>query len=262
VTDLLEFVSRETPERDPAALAGLRRRMLFDFVLCTAAKLDRSARTVGDLMLPVMYQITGSVHDRDKLFIGEALDVGPGQTVGGAHEAVCVTPGDVFLCNLHNLSYRLPERGRQVYQVRNGVIYATLERRVVEESDDEAISDILGANRGPKETFTVKPVQDLILVKKNDARALAHQSGGPIWLPTERMSTDDVRSSAIVLEYGEVVSVGPGRYRDGQWSQPPCKVGDLVLYDASYSTLPVTIRGESFTLVPTPQLAQIADEAP
>jgi co-chaperonin GroES (HSP10) len=235
MSNLVDFITRDTPERAPEALVGLRRRMVFDFVLCTAAKLDRFARTRGALMMPAMYELTGAAANRDKLFIGEVLDLGPGIEP----ETMCVERGDVFLCTLHNLSYKLEERGRKTYQVRNGVIYAKLE----------------------KETLTVKPLQDLILVKKNDGRALKHQSGGEIWLPVDGMSTDDVRSPAIVAEYGEVVDVGPGRWRDGKWSEPPCKVGDLVLFDASYSTLPVTIKGESFTLVPAPQLVQIADEA-
>jgi co-chaperonin GroES (HSP10) len=219
-------------------MTALRRKMVQDFVLCVPASIDESARTRGNIIAPIQYQITGS-GDRDKMFIGEVLDVGPGITVNGQHESMSVARGEVFLCTLHNISYRLPERGRNVYQIRNGVIYAVLDQ----------------------ETFEVKPVQDLILVKPNEQRALAHQSGGPIWLPTERMSTDDVRSSAIVLEYGEVVAQGPGRWKDGNWLAPPCKVGDLILYDASYSTLPVTIKGERFTLVPSQQVAQIADEA-
>jgi co-chaperonin GroES (HSP10) len=239
VSELVELLTRETPERDPVALEGLRRRMVADFVLCTPFRLEREAMGVGGILAPVMYTITGSRNDRDRLFIGEVIDKGPGVRVAGQWETIAVDRGDVFLCNLHNISYRLPERGRQVYQVRNGVIYATLD----------------------KETFEVRPVQDLILVRKNEERALRHQSGGPIWLPTEAISTDDVRSHAIVLEYGEVVAQGPGRWKDGQWLAPPCKVGDLILFDASYSTLPVTIKGESFTLVPSQQVAQIADEA-
>jgi co-chaperonin GroES (HSP10) len=233
-SQLLELVTRDTPERAPEALAGLRDRNLFDFVQCMAWKQERRVIALsGSIMAPTMHEITGSDASRDKPFIGEVLSTGPGL----APETICVAPGDVFLCTLHNISYRLTERGRKTYMVRNGVIYAKVD----------------------KETVTVKPLQDLILVKRNEERALAHQSGGPIWLPTDDMSTDDVRSPAITAAYGEVVAVGPGRYRDGKWSEPPCRIGDLILYDASYSTLPITIRGESFTLVPTPQLVKIAD---
>lgn len=216
-------------------------RNIYDFVQCTPWRRDGESRTVRGVIAPVMYEITGSDASRDKPFIAEATGTGPGLKDHLGHlEAVCVKPGDVFVCNLHNISYRVTEGGQKTYMVRSGVIYATVD----------------------KETFAVKPVQDLILVKKNEDRALRHmrESGGNIWLPTEAMATDDVRSPAIVAEYGEVVSVGPGRYRDGRWSEPPCKAGDLVIYDGSYSTLPIRIRGESFTLVPAPQLVKIADE--
>lgn len=210
---------------------------IFDFVQCVPWKRDAEARTVGALQLAVMYEITGSDASRDKPFIAEVLDTGPGIEP----ETMCVRKGDVFICNLHNISYKLTELGQKTYMVRNGVVCAKVD----------------------KDTMTVQPLQDLILVKKNEERALRHmrEDGGKIWLPTEDMSTDDVRSPAITAEYGEVVAVGPGRYRDGRWSQPPCRVGDLVIYDGSYSTLPIRIRGESFTLVPTPQLVKIADEA-
>jgi co-chaperonin GroES (HSP10) len=211
-------------------------RNIYDFVQCVPWKRDGEVRAVNGIISPVMYEITGSDASRDKPFIGEVTGAGPGIEP----ETMCVAPGDVFLCNLHNISYKLTELGRKTYVVRNGAVYARLE----------------------KETMTVQPLQDLILVKKNEARALAHmrEAGGKLWLPTEDMATDDVRSPAIMAEYGEVVAVGPGRHRDGRWSQPPCKAGDLVIYDGSYSTLPIRIHGESFTLVPAPQLVKVADE--
>lgn len=216
-------------------------RNIYDFVQCVPWKLDGEVRTTGGLLAAVMYEITGSDASRDKPFIAEVTGVGPGVTDHlGNPEAMCVSPGDVFICNLHNISYKLTEHGQKTYLVRNGAVYACIQT----------------------ETMTVKPLQDLILVRKNEERALRHMSehGGKIWLPTEAMATDDVRSPAIVAEYGEVVSVGPGRFRDGRWSEAPCKPGDLVIYDGSYSTLPIRIRGESFTLVPAPQLVKIADD--
>jgi co-chaperonin GroES (HSP10) len=251
---LLELVNRGRVERDPAALASLRRRMVLDFVLCVVPELDRTSRFAGsELHAPTMYEIAGD-HNRDKLFLGEVLDVGPGVTVNGRLQAVCVAPGDIALCNLSNISYRLQERGRKTYQIRNDAMQARLD---------------------PKD-FSVRPLQDNILVRTNgkseacpgltiEDRARAHASGGPIWLPTDAMETDDTRErrrygSGIVASYGEVVDQGPGCYRDGNWKQPDCKRGDLLLFDASFGTLPITIKGESFTLVPSDRVAQIADE--
>lgn len=231
-------------------------RNIYDFVQCIPWQRDGESRTTGGIVAPVMYEITGSDASRDKPFVGEVIGCGPGVLDQESNrEEMCVAPGDVFVCTLHNISYKLTENGRKTYMVRNGVVYAKID----------------------KETFKVRPVQDLILVKTGQAesrlstiaehmtveeRALRHmrEGGGRVWIPTEAMATDDVRTPAIQAEYGEVVSVGPGRWRDGRWSCPPCKAGDLVIYDASYSTLPIRIRGESFTLVPAPQLVKIADE--
>jgi co-chaperonin GroES (HSP10) len=231
-------------------------RNIYDFVQCKPWRRDGESRVLGSLVAPVMYEITGSDASRDKPFIAEVTGVGPGIVdQAGNREKMCVGVGDVFVCTLHNISYKLTEGGVKTYVVRNGVVYAKIDQ----------------------ETFAMKPVQDIILVRTGESlsvkatplnkltvekRALLHMRGeGQVWLPTEAMSTDDVKSSAILAEYGEVVAVGPGRYRDGRWSEPPCRVGDLILYDASYSTLPVRIRGESFTLVPAPQLVKVADEA-
>jgi co-chaperonin GroES (HSP10) len=251
--EIIELVSRGRIERAPAALATLRRRMVLDFVLCIVPELDRTSRFAGsELLAPSMYEIKGD-HNRDKLFLGEVLDVGPGVTVQGTAEDMCCAPGDIILANLSNISYRLQERGRKTYQLRNGIVQAALD----------------------PETFAVRPLQDNILVTSGksrhfpgrtvEERAIEHASGGPIWLPTEGMETDDTRerrrySSGIIAAYGEVVAVGPGCYRDGQWREPTCKPGDLLLYDSSFGTLPITIKGEGFTLVPSDRVAQIADE--
>jgi co-chaperonin GroES (HSP10) len=244
---LLEAITRG-PVRDDARLEGLRERAVQDFVICQEPDLDRKARTSpgSGLLSPTMYQITGD-HDRDKPFLGEVLMAGPGQTVLGQHETMCVMPGDILVCNLHNISYRWQRRGQKVYQLRNGIICALVD----------------------KETFDVRPVQDFIIVRRSEERALKHSSGGEIWLPTTAMETDDTRQlrrgqtggSGIVAEYGEVVDMGPGCWRDGNWSAPLCKRGDLILYDASWGTLPITVKGEKFTLVPAKQYVHLADEA-
>lgn len=232
-------------------------RCIYDFIQCVPASFDRTVRATGGIIAPVFYEITGAAGSRDKPFIGEVVGVGPGlEDQNGNWEAMPVTVGDVVVCTVHNLSYRFAEGGVRQYQLRAGVAYATLD----------------------KETFQLTPIQDLMLVRTGpvksllatatepltvEERALRHMRGneGRVWLPTEDMATDDVRSPAIKAEYGEVIAVGPGRFRDGRWSQPPCKRGDLVLFDGSYSTLPIRIQGENYTLVPAPQLVKIADGA-
>jgi hypothetical protein len=52
-----------------------------------------------------------------------------------------------------------------------------------------------------------------------------------------------------------VVAKGPGAWIDGNWLEPECEVGDLILYDKSHSTIPVMIRGQTgYTLVPSDML--------
>lgn len=251
---LLRLITRGPRTEAAEAAAPLRRKMVQDFILCSVPQLDRESRTSAGsgILAPTMYEVSGG--DQDKLFLGKVLDAGPGVTINGQHETMSVEQGDVLLCNLSNLSYRITERGLKQYLLRNGIVLA-----------------VLGKD------LEVMPVRDSILVRNGSApsaaipgktveqRALEHMRGdGRIWLPTEAMETDDERqhkrySSAIVAEYGEVISVGPGCWHEGNWHAPPCKAGDLILYDASYGTLPVTIRGEQYTLVPSRMIAEIAD---
>lgn len=249
---LLRLATRGPRQVSAKARAGLRRRMVQDFVLCVVPKLDSESRSAGGIYAPNSYELGGG--EQDKLFLGEVLDVGPGVTINGQHESMAVAQGEIILCNLSNLSYRITERGRKTYQLRNGIILAVLDRK----------------------DFSVRPVLNCILVTRGksrvypdktvEQRSLEHMTAdGTIWLPTEAMETDDQRErrrfgSAIVAEYGEVVAQGPGRWKDGNWIAPACKAGDLILYDASYGTLPITIKGEQYTLVPSEQMAQIADE--
>lgn len=254
-------------------------RCIYDFIQCVPASFDREVRATGGIIAPVAYEITGGDGSRDKPFIGEVTAIGPGcKDQHGNWEEVPVDVGDVVVCTVHNLSYRFTEQGKRQYLLRSGVAYATIKRIPAQESDDAIVSGILDGTPA-EETYELTPIQDLILVRTGptpsllatatepltvEERALRHMRGneGRVWLPTEDMATDDVRSPAIKAEYGEVIAVGPGRWRDGRWSEPPCKEGDLVLFDGSYSTLPIRIRGERYTLVPAPQLVKIAESAP
>lgn len=244
---LLDMLERGPARRENAVLDGLRHKVVADFVLCRETPLDRTVRSAegSGIIQPTMYEITGQ--SSDKMFIGEVLGAGPGVKVNDQLEAMPVGVGELVILNAQNLSYRIIERGEKRYLVRAGIVAAALNQ----------------------ETFEVKPIQDWILVQASgdefEKRVMAHQSGGPIWLPSET-DTDDVRArhpgrGGMVACYGEVVSKGPGRWRDGNWSSPPCNVGDLLLFDASYGTLPITIKGRAFTLVPSGNVALVADQA-
>ena len=233
-----ELLERATPSR-ASELDGLNHAMVDNFIMVRESTLDRVARaTSSDILSPTMYQLTGT--GTDKLFIGDVIDVGPGD----ATDVICCKPGQTVLFNEQNISYRIQERGERRWLIRNPMVAAILDR----------------------ETFHVEPVQSQILVKfdeDTEKRALAHQSGGPIWLPTD-VSTDDVSSArpgskGMTVSYGEVVAKGEGCFIEGKWVAPRCEVGDLLLFDASWGTLPITIKGKSYTLVPAKNVALIAD---
>ena len=198
----------------------------------------------SQLVASTSYKITGDAA-RDRPFVGEVLAVGPGRRQpesGQRSSPPPCSPGDIVVTNLSSISYRLPAQAG-VYLVRGPVIMAIVDR----------------------DTCRSRPVQHYVLVRSNDERTRRVISKGPIWIPTEALSTDDSpvrRSTNIVAAYGEVVAVGPGRWHEGIWQQPSCEPGQLVLYDASYATLPITIRGERMTLVDCNQVLQIEDEAP
>jgi hypothetical protein len=217
-----------------------------DFVLAKEVEdLDRRARMKpgSKVIPPTMYEVVGG--SQDKMFIGEAVDTGPGLTIQGHPEHMCVAQGELFIANLCNVSYKLAENGEKRYLYRNGVIAAALDR----------------------ETFDVKPLQNYILVnldEEGDLRALQHASGGTIWVPTSSFETDDSAQHnkyGLIGEYGVVIDQGPGCWRDGNWLCPMTEPGDLIIYDASFGTLPVTIRGKPYTLVPSDRVALIAERS-
>ena len=212
------------------------------------------------------YRITGDAA-REREFLGEVTDVGPGKPAGpdGAlwirelegvlspeayaqataqfgHRGTMppVKRGDIAITNLNSISYRLPGGGAK-HITRGDTIMATVDR----------------------ETYRVGPVQSYVLVRRNDDRTQRAISKGSIWIPAGPLSTDDVRTlhKAILAEYGEVVDQGPGYWHNGQWKQPPCRPGDLVMYDCSYNVLDITVRGEKRTLVHSDQVVKIVESA-
>lgn len=212
------------------------------------------------------YTITGDAA-RERPFIGEVVDVGPGKPAGpdGAlwvrelegvisPEALAqamsqfghrgtmppVEKGQIIITNLNSISYRLPGSSSK-YLMRGDVCMAVVDR----------------------ETYRVGPLQSYVLVCANDERVRRCISKGDIWIPSGAMSTDDTPlvNKTIVAAYGDVVDRGPGVWQDGHWKEPPCHPGELVLYDCSYNTLDITVRGEKRTLVHSDQIVKIVEGA-
>jgi hypothetical protein len=120
-----------------------------------------------------------------------------------------------------------------------------------------------------RKTYRVGPVQHYVLIRGNgkriEKRIQKAISRSAIWVPTEGMATDDRgprRHSGITAAYGEVVDQGPGRWEEGKWFEPQCSPGQLVLYDSSYATLPITIRGQAMVLVASTQIVDIVEDRP
>jgi co-chaperonin GroES (HSP10) len=109
-----------------------------------------------------------------------------------------------------------------------------------------------------KETWEVTPAQHFCLVRPDPERAhKATTGGGLIRLSDGDASATDHVRDGLKSEFGIVTAVGPGRWFEGDWVAPPCKVGDLILYDRSHSTLPLLVRGEGMTLVAAHQVLYV-----
>jgi hypothetical protein len=221
---------------------------------------------VTGLAAQVDYKITGSA-TRDRPFIGVVVGQGPGKPCApsgavwieelrellsdrayaqamaqfGKYDSPPAFALDqLIITNLSSISYRVPYLPGH-YLLRGPVVMATIERK----------------------EKRVMPKQHWILVRSaSEARIQRAISSGPIILPTHELATDDVekkRATGIVAAYGEVLDRGPGRWTEGRWEEPPCQEGDLILYDESYATLPITVRGERRTLVASSQVCHVLE---
>jgi len=211
------------------------RRLRSEYILCVEdEELDRSSRSSGGIIAPVMYTLKGK--DKDQLFMARVVQTGPGKLDAsvGERRPVCVSKGDMLMMLQNNVSYRVTLQQRPHYVVQNRFVGGVL-----------------------SEDLEVTPKQHYILVKSDPEKArLATIGKGILHLASVEIDTDDIRRrSGIQAEYGVVVSKGPGAWIDGNWLEPECEVGDLILYDKSHSTIPVMIRGQTgYTLVPSDML--------
>jgi co-chaperonin GroES (HSP10) len=230
------------------------REVPSDLVLVRKSQIwGRTVFSAGSGMeAPVLVEVLAH-QSRDKPFFGDIVGQGPGAEQHGVRNPMIGRRGSIMLSNDNMISYRVNEKGAVLYLFRNSCIMALMN----------------------PETFQLTPVQHYILCRTGDAesmtstperrvtveqRVLALTSRGDIWLPTTEMETDDESSrfnEGLRAEYGEVVLVGPGRWHEGEFQQPSCKPGDILLYDCSHSTLSVTIRGDRFTLVACTQEALV-----
>lgn len=213
------------------------RVMPEDLVLTRESRIWGRTVLSGSFETPVVVEVQAH-QSRDKPFFGDIVAQGEGFEQHGVRNPMVGKRGDVVVANTNMLSYRLHEKGEAFYAIRNSALMATLD----------------------PERFELTPCQHYILVRENEKAALALSSRGDVWLPTTDFVTDDEEDRfniGLRAEYGEVIAVGPGRWHEGQFQQPKCAPGDMLLYDCSHSTLAVTIRGQRFTLVACTQEAGI-----
>lgn len=195
---------------------------------------DRSARTSGRILAPVMYSITGD-KDYDCPFMGEVVAAG----ATPPDEKASAKVGDFVIASLFNIGHRLLLGGRPTYSMLARNVAGTLNT----------------------ETYKVKPAQHYILVKPNLERAKRLIMGHSLLLLADSVvQTDDTPDRGFHAEYGEVVAVGPGQIIEGAFVKPECKPGDMVVFDASHSTVPVTIRGEAMALVSSVQVIGVSEK--
>lgn len=190
----------------------------------------------SSLETPVIVEVLAH-QSRDKQFFGDIIAQGPGVEQFHVRNPMVGRRGDIIITNDNMISYRIHERGAVYYLIRNTAIMATID----------------------PDSFEIHPAHHYILVMENERAALAVTSRSEIWVPTMGMETDDEgtrHNVGLTGEFGEVLATGPGRWADGRFDAPTQKPGDLILYDSSHSTLRVTIRGESFTLVPCTSVIQ------
>ncbi len=183
-----------------------------------------------------MYRLTGSDNDRDRVFLAEVVRVGTGEVFRGHPEVFVAAEGDIILANLSNVDYRVHLQGQAYWLLQNKSVAATLNR----------------------ETWKVTPAQHYTLVRPDPEAAHMATTGGTLIRLSEgdASATDHVRAG-LKSEWGRVIACGPGRHFDGEWLAPPCKPGDLILYDRSHSTLPLLVRGDSETLVAAHQVLYV-----
>jgi co-chaperonin GroES (HSP10) len=191
--------------------------------------IDRTWRGAG-IIHPTMYNMQGD-RDHDTSFMGEVIEV-PSACDRSGYERPAADMGALVICSLFNVGYRFSLGGLLVYSIRNPYIAGILN----------------------PETKTVKPAQHFVLVKPNMKRAKRVVTGHSLVELADMSVCADDMPEGIKCEFGEVVMVGPGQYIDGGWVEPGCKPGDMVLFDATHSTVPIMIKGEPYTLVSALQI--------
>jgi co-chaperonin GroES (HSP10) len=186
---------------------------------------DRSVRGAG-IIAPTNYSMTGE-RDYDCPFIGRVVAVG--SMPEAPDGSLVFEVGDHVVLNLFNVGHRLMLAGRPTYSIHAHGIGGVID----------------------PETVTVRPVQHYVLVKPNLERAKRVVTGGSLVLLADSVvQSDDLGSRGLHCEYGEVVAVGSGQWLQDGWTEAECEPGDLICFDASHSTIPLTLRGEKFALVP------------
>lgn len=168
----------------------------------------------------------------------EITAVGPGRVQNGVQYRPLVEAGDIVYANLFFVGHRIMLGRRAHYLFDMDNMLAKLD----------------------VETRTATPIGCNILTKPNDERMQAAMIGGlvgntgkQIVLPgratSAGLNSEEGRDPQKIV-YEEVVAVGPGKWDGTIFVEPTVKVGQLVAFSKDSAATTVTIKGNSYTMVP------------
>lgn len=180
----------------------------------------------------------------------QVLANGPGRWVHGGRQPVEVEPGQLVYLKERTVAFRVHLRKQNHYYVAMDAIMAELDR----------------------DNVRLRPVGQFIVVREQEERARKavmgdlpfHMHGGAMDLEKKGAEADDIGCNTY--RFGEVVSVGPGKFggftphiaKDNwgevtiemkpYWETVDCNVGDLVVFTDLARPTEITLAGRKLVL--------------
>jgi co-chaperonin GroES (HSP10) len=180
----------------------------------------------------------------------QVLANGPGRWVHGGRQPAEVAPGQLVYLKERTVAFRVHLRKQNHYYVAMDAIMAELDQQNVR----------------------LRPVGQFIVVRETEERARQavmgdlpfFMHGGAMDLEKKGAEADDIGCNTY--RFGEVVSVGPGKFggftphiAKDNWGEPTiqmkpywetidCQVGDLVVFTDLARPTEITLAGRKFVL--------------
>jgi hypothetical protein len=180
----------------------------------------------------------------------QVLTNGPGRWVHGGRQPAEVAPGQLVYLKERTVAFRVHLRKQNHYYVAMDAVMAELDQQNVR----------------------LRPVGQFIVVRETEERARQavmgdlpfFMHGGAMDLEKKGAEADDIGCNTY--RFGEVVSVGPGKFggftphiAKDNWGEPTiqmkpywetidCQVGDLVVFTDLARPTEITLAGRKFVL--------------